>query len=471
MKNLGRFYLFSFAILFSFFVFGVASYKSVFASVDKIAFINKPQTIPVNVSSGQFQIQIQDSSGAEQDAPFTIYFTLPLELGIFSSQKDGLPFTNSSSIYIATGASNKYFYFKSSNPGTYLLRIKATNKDKTLSWEAEQTVVVGSPGSSVSTSTNDTDLTNENNNDNSAGSVGEDDAHYEQESLSNYEETVSGFKVSAGRERVTYVGSPVSFEAKVKISGDIKNKGVDYVWSFGDGSSSSDEKIIHTYKYPGEYNVVLNATLNDVNSIARTKVKVLAPNLILSAKSDGAVEILNKGAEEINLYGWKLQAGNTAFVFPLDTIISANKSVIFPSEYTKISGSLGLIILADATNKGVAQIGSNLAVFDPNKVISAEDFQRFVVEYQKSLELTRQPATLTAMAVATTTGKYWSDRYDKVTKEVLGTSSLSVIEGEDQTGTARSDLAVPEPDVPASNPGFWSKVFHPVRTIKNAFYK
>ena len=357
-------------------------------------------------------------------------------------------------------------------------------KEATFAKMKDFITVGGSSGDTVGTTippVDDVDISGDSNNDsdNSDNSGQDSDStHFEQEELSNYEEVVSSFKVSAGRERVSYVGSLVSFEAKSKLPTDIKNKNVDYLWSFGDGSSSEDEKVIHTYRYPGEYNVVLNAKLNDIDSVARTKVKVLVPNLILSVKPDGAVEILNKSASEINLYGWKLQSDNQIYAFPLDTIISAGKSVIFPVENLKISTAGNQIILADASGKGVAWAGVNLAMADSNQVISTAEFERFAVEYKK-LTTTPNPSSTKEWKreTATTTGEeYWSDHYTKATEQALGVNLAKTDEVEtvESDGTARSDLAVPAVASVASvqtSPGFWSKIFHPVRTIKETFYK
>jgi competence protein ComEA len=413
MKNLGRFWVFSFAILFSVFVFSVASFNTVSAVAlvnINTASLTDLETIPgVGPAIGQRIIDYRIASG-----PFSKIEDIVNVKGIgsvtFSKMKD----------YITVSAG-------SGGTGGGALVSTSTN----------------SGNSGLADDANDT------------SSDSSTSAHYEEESLSNYEETVSGFKVSAGRDRVTYVGSPVSFEAKTKISSEIKNKHADYLWTFGDGSSSSDEKVIHIYKYSGEYNVVLNGTLDDINSVSRAVVRVLAPSLTMTVLPDLAIEITNKGAEEINLYGWKLQAGSLAYSFPLDTIVSAGKKVAFPAEYTKIASN-SAVALVDATSKIVAQYGSNLVVLDPDKAVSVADLERFVLEYRRLSDPTRQRGTLTATAMvttSTTSGEYWSDRYDKVTEEALSTSSVAVIDEE-------------EGDV-----GFWSKVFHPVRTIKNAFYK
>ena len=93
--------------------------------------------------------------------------------------------------------------------------------DTTFAKMKDYITVTGGSDEGTSTSTPPTDGENddeEGNDTDTGSSSGDDDsAHYEQESLSNYSESVSYFKVSAGRERMSYVGSPVVFEANYSI--------------------------------------------------------------------------------------------------------------------------------------------------------------------------------------------------------------------------------------------------------------
>ena len=265
--------------------------------------------------------------------------------------------------------------------------------------------------------------------------------HYYQAELSNYVEP-SLFEVSAGRARLAYTGSALSFEAKSKTSADLKNSTPNSTWSFGDGSGATADKVTHTYKYPGEYNVVLNASLGGINSVARTTVKVLIPNLLLSVLTDGAVQISNRGSNEINLFGWNLFSQNVGYAFPLDTIISAGQTVVFPAEYLKISTIGNNITLNDASAKVVVQANSPPIIADlNNKVISIADWQKFAVEYKSSNQITSVVA-----------------KEQIITKEVPNIPlTASVVEA------IINDTS--------SSYGFWSKVFHPFRTIKESFYQ
>lgn len=454
MKFLRTIFVFTFATVAIFFVFGFVNVNVVLASIDKIVFINDPQTIPVGQSSERYQVQLQNSSGGIEKAPDTTYFTLPLDLGQFSSAKDGTPFTATTKVYISTGDSNKYFFFKSDTAGTYSLKITATNKDGTKTWETEQTVVVGNsttttpdpeptPVTPAATNTSPVIVT--------PVVTTVYSIHYIQEDLSDYEEPTT-FEVGAGRGRLSYVNSPVSFEAKHKVSKNLSAKNCDYVWNFGDAVSLTGEKVEHIYKYAGDYNVVLNGTCGDLKSVARTAVKVLTPGVTLSLKPDGAVEIANQGKYEINLYNWKIQSGKTVFIFPQDTIISAGKSVTFAPEYLKLTDLNKGIVLVDASNKNVVQINANNLSLSATQEISVEDFQKFILAYQNIP--TRQPITLLA---STAPNPSSSD-------EGKGTTTPTFI----PMTAAVADAIINNEE---NKPGFWGKIFHPIRTIKETFYE
>lgn len=210
--------------------------------------------------------------------------------------------------------------------------------------------------------------------------------HYEAESLSTYKAPATSFSVSAGRERISYVGTPISFEAKYKVTGEVKGRKPNFKWSMGDGAYLNKEDVVHHYKYPGDYNVVLNANLDDIDSISRTKVKVLPLNLSMIYNLDGSVEISNKSSNEINLYGFKLQSGVSTYTFPIDTIISAGKSVTFPAEYLKLV-QIDKIFLLDVSNKMVLDTNSILAV-NNKKEIDQVELEKFVLEYKRLTAIT-----------------------------------------------------------------------------------
>jgi PKD repeat protein len=143
------------------------------------------------------------------------------------------------------------------------------------------------------------------------------------------------FNVFIGRERLTSVGSPISFEAKNQGTVPVS---LSYNWSFGDGSSQIGKKVSKTYSYPGTYVVVLNANGENGSALARTTVRVvpLAVDVVGSVQ-DSNVQIFNHSPYEMNLGSWNLSMGVQTFAFPVDTILLPNSTVIVSQKVTRMT--------------------------------------------------------------------------------------------------------------------------------------
>lgn len=218
--------------------------------------------------------------------------------------------------------------------------------------------------------------------------------HSSPENLSEYEESPI-LEASAGRERMVYVGAPVEFSGKYKFSkGECLYK--DFVWSFGDGKSGFGEETLHTYKFPGEYSVVLNVSCADKKAVSRTIVKVLVPEISLSTIPSGDLKIVNFGDTEINLGEWKLNDSLGNFTFPGDTVIGAGKEIILSQEYSKIYSNFDGVSLFDPSGKLVAKtfVSSNTKTDDFSSGVSTssliseigidrEQAERFVSEFKR----------------------------------------------------------------------------------------
>jgi hypothetical protein len=246
----------------------------------------------------------------------------------------------------------------------------------------------------------------------------------------------------------------VSFVAKNKVSKDLQNTKCNYVWNFGDGISEPGEKVEHIYKYAGNYNVILNGVCGNWRAVSRTVVKIVEAKLLINKKDDGAIEISNQGQYEINLFNWKISAGNLNYTFPMDTIISAGKAVTFPAEYLKIPTASSDVILADVSGKerGKASLKTLASgVIDSERVITVADFERFAVEYKR---LTPPKNYLAVNPTTTAPSPFLVKEGEREVNISLSASVADVVVSAD-----------------SSDFGFWSKLFHPVRTIKNTFYK
>ena len=137
------------------------------------------------------------------------------------------------------------------------------------------------------------------------------------------------FKVGAGRPRLASVHSPVAF--RVELAGTIPQT-VRHQWSFGDGGRAVGEQVNHIYYFPGEYNVILNAVDSDGKAaVGRTTVSIIQPLVSLGSVLNDRVEITNRAARELNLGGWRIIQGASAFTFPSDTIVAVGKGTMIPA--------------------------------------------------------------------------------------------------------------------------------------------
>lgn len=178
------------------------------------------------------------------------------------------------------------------------------------------------------------------------------------------------FKTDAGRKRITTINSPVEFIAR--ISETEKDFGdTTFNWSFGDGTSATGRKVFHTYLYEGDYNVVLNATIGDNDSVSRTEVKVVPVELeIVDFKygKGGFVEMKNNSSSEINLGGWSFVSGNSTYFISKDTLIKAKSLIKIPFQS---SDSNFLLVRfpdgSDAFSFGNGHAGGNTTINNNQK--------------------------------------------------------------------------------------------------------
>lgn len=163
------------------------------------------------------------------------------------------------------------------------------------------------------------------------------------------------FEVYAGRDRLTTVGNNVVFKAEMLKTQGITEQSINFQWSFGDGSVGFNKTTTHAYRFPGEYNVVLNATYEDKQAVSRLVVRVVYPEIVIQ-KIEGGVEVYNKTKQEINLNDWTLQSLFRVFKFPTDTLLSSNQKVVFPDNVTGLS--LGDVKLINPFGETLSSFGA-----------------------------------------------------------------------------------------------------------------
>lgn len=171
--------------------------------------------------------------------------------------------------------------------------------------------------------------------------------------------------VSANAPGRVIVGADSLFHARAfGISGTPLEE-ADYVWNFGDGTIKKGEKVLHAYKYPGEYVVFISVQSGKYSAADRLLVTAKPADIRISravAGTDSFVELENRSSRELNLSFWQLYNGYSRYVFPENTILLPNTKVIFPYSAT------GLLILSPSDVSLLYPNGSRAAGYDSSPV-------------------------------------------------------------------------------------------------------
>jgi len=278
--------------------------------------------------------------------------------------------------------------------------------------------------------------------------------------LSDYKDNSNKLKISAGRERLSYVNFPLEFSAESNISSALSGQ---FDWSFGDGLGGTGKNVSHTYKNVGEYILILNSTNGTETATARTKVTILKPDLGFERVETNGISIKNNGLFEINIGGLKLQKGLEVFNIVKDTIIPAGKNIVL-SEVFKNTDNKQIVLRTDGeveiakidtkkANKDndVASIGA--ATKKESLVTDEEKFNSFISEFKKiSAQSNKQTKIDLSKLIQTAT--------------VLD----SVESDEVSSSTPEDNISVAEEEPK----GFWQKIWYvPIslfRSIKSSFY-
>ena len=394
IKSFSKFLLIS----FYFFIFPAIS----FAQVSKIVFTTDSQSIKPNTPSGKITMQVQNSSGpTKTEETFYIDLVSNSQTGQFSSNASSWKSVNT--ITMSTGTTNRSFYYSDSTEGNFT--VTATARGKTGGkWSESQNIIISNSVSENNTSNSS------NSSDNTDSS--EENSEVLGESTTNVSSLSAQLEIIAGNDRTTSPGSPIWFQATIKKN--TTSAGPELNWSFGDGNIGVGSLVSHTYKYSGDYAVVLNARAGDIFSVSRLKVKVVESNLSISDKGE-YLEITNNSGAEINLFNWKVENKGRGFIFQPNTIIlphssiKLDKSLLNMKGYdnslgTRLKNSLGEEVFAIAPIREI-----NLNEASKNLEIIKKEFS-MIQEKVKDLSFIpqnkneeKQAALISSLEVATDT--------------------------------------------------------------------
>jgi hypothetical protein len=203
-------------------------------------------------------------------------------------------------------------------------------------------------------------------------------------STNNVSSPSAQLEIIAGSDRTTSPGSPIWFQATVKKN--TTSIGPELNWSFGDGNIGAGPLVSHTYKYPGDYIVVISARAGDIFSVSRLKVKVTESDISVSDKGE-YLEISNNGNTEINLFNWKVENEGKGFIFQPNTIILPKSSIKFDKSLLNMKG------LDNSQGTSIKNcLGEEVFAAAPIKEIDLEEASKNLDNIKKEFSLIQEKA-------------------------------------------------------------------------------
>lgn len=147
-------------------------------------------------------------------------------------------------------------------------------------------------------------------------------------------EQMPSIKVYAGKDKTMIVGALGNFNGETLGLENKPLEGARFLWNFGDGTLKDGQNVMHFYRYPGEYKVVLDVSaMGQYTKVDSLKVKVIPNEVFISEIKTGIdsfVELQNKSKEEINISGWRFRSENQTFTFAKNSFIRPKSSLIIP---------------------------------------------------------------------------------------------------------------------------------------------
>jgi hypothetical protein len=332
-------------------------------AVQNITFTNDARTVAPSAVSEQLTVQTQ-SGGSGTVLPQTacLHVQSSSATGEFSSSA-----TNWSAVSVITmskNTTNKNFYYKDANPGSYVIMAELALKPETesrscSSWpldewgtriSATQGITVGSSQqqSQDDGAAQETDEPEEQTQENGAPS---------QKAVPYYiPPPVPEFFADAGEDRTVIVGADTEFDGRVYNRDQVVLDKARYVWNFGDGSTAEGPAVLHHFDYPGRYAVILTAAA-EKESLEDEIVVIAEPaQLSFMVNADGSVTIENRAGRDLDLSGWLVRSFGQVFTLPEHSIILAGESMRIAQKTLQFIAGLQTEL---AYPNGVTVLGAN----------------------------------------------------------------------------------------------------------------
>lgn len=154
------------------------------------------------------------------------------------------------------------------------------------------------------------------------------------------------FSKITAQTQIVSVGAATTFTGRVWGLKKEPIENARMVWAFGDGASAEGASVLHTYYYPGEYTVIIDASSGYYAASDRVRIVAVTPLLALRTGGDEAhsfVVIENRGNDELDLSEWQVDVQGKTFTIPKNTLIGVHKTLTLASEVTGLTTPAGSI--------------------------------------------------------------------------------------------------------------------------------
>lgn len=171
----------------------------------------------------------------------------------------------------------------------------------------------------------------------------------------------------AGPDIIVKAGQEITFDGSKSYDPDQDH--LFFNWNFGDGETSKERKIRHTFCFPGKYNVALEVSDGKNKSTDQIIANIIPGNVFINEISfkEGWIEIANQNNYPVSLSGWEIQSRKHSFVFPNNSYILPKQFIVLRKEILNIPlDSSSSIILSTPPNvvleKDVFSVSGNSKV-------------------------------------------------------------------------------------------------------------
>lgn len=211
---------------------------------------------------------------------------------------------------------------------------------------------------------------------------------------------------------VGFVNQPLTFTASSSGIGKTLLNSLSHSWNFGDLSQSTKRNPTHSYLFPGEYMVYLEAEYARHSAKTMQSIVVLPIKISLARDSKGNLQIHNNTKYPINIGGFQLTGLRTQ-TLPANTHIQANGTLTITADSTP-----GKMVLKDQAGETVAIEGESRTIGDKEAVVPArsEVVRRTAVVSKETI----RPPTTSSDAFT-----FASNQSDLPAREVASTTTPS----------------------------------------------